>query len=61
MEKVLTALKQDDFVDETLDYVRALADEASRVWEPGLPGPDTTVLRQLPMEYVSWAENLIAR
>ena len=61
VEKVLTALKQDEFVDDTLDYVRALADDASRVWEPGLPGPDTTALRQLPLEYVRWAENLIGR
>jgi hypothetical protein len=44
-----------------MEYVRALADEASRVWAPGRPGPDTTVLRQLPLEYVSWAENLISR
>jgi geranylgeranyl pyrophosphate synthase len=61
VEKVLTALKQDEFVDEALDYVRTLAEDASRVWEPGLPGPDTTALRQLPLQYVSWAENLIAR
>ena len=43
VEKVLTALKQDEFVDETMEHVRALAEEASRVWVPGLPGPDTTV------------------
>lgn len=61
VEKVLTALKQDGFVDDTLDYVRALAEDAARVWDPGLPGPDTTALRQLPVEYVSWAENLISR
>ena len=61
VEKVLTALKQDDFIDETMDYVRSLADEAAQVWDPGRPGPDTTVLRQLPREYVSWAENLISR
>jgi heptaprenyl diphosphate synthase/octaprenyl-diphosphate synthase len=60
VEKVLTALKQDEFVDDTMEYVRELAAEASRVWEPGLPGPDTTLLRQLPVEYVSWAENLIS-
>jgi len=61
LEKVLTGLKQDGFIDDTLDYVRALAEEASQVWEPGAAGPDTTVLRQLPLEYVSWAENLISR
>ena len=61
LEKVLAGLKQDGFIDDTLDYVRALAEEAAQVWEPGAAGPDTTVLRQLPLEYVSWAENLISR
>ncbi len=61
LEKVLAGLKQDDFIDETLAYVRALAEEAAQVFPPGQPGPDTTVLRQLPLEYISWAENLIAR
>src|SRR5215204_1714170 len=54
LEKVLAGLKQDGFIDDTLDYVRALAEEAAQVWEPGAAGPDTTVLRQLPLEYVSW-------
>lgn len=61
VEKVLTALKQDEFVDDTLEYVRALAEEASRVFRPGLDGPDTSVLAELPLEYVNWAENLISR
>jgi geranylgeranyl pyrophosphate synthase len=61
VDKVLTGLKQNGFIDDMLDYVRSLAAEASDVWQPGLPGPDTTALRQLPGEYVSWAENLISR
>lgn len=62
LDKVLTGLKQHDgFVDDTLAYVRSLADEAAAVFQPGQPGPDTTVLRQLPGEYVSWAENLVSR
>ncbi|MFL6129073.1 MAG: polyprenyl synthetase family protein [Mycobacteriales bacterium] len=61
VEKVLSALKQDEFIGDTMEYVRALAEQASRVWEPGQAGPDTSVLRQLPVEYVGWAENLISR
>jgi heptaprenyl diphosphate synthase/octaprenyl-diphosphate synthase len=62
LDKVLTGLKQHDgFVAETLAYVRSLATEAAAVFPVGQPGPDTTVLRQLPEEYVSWAENLVAR
>jgi geranylgeranyl pyrophosphate synthase len=61
VDKVLAALKQDAFVDDTLDYVRALAAEATEVWAAGVPGRDVSVLRQLPLEYVSWAETLISR
>jgi len=62
VEKVLAALKQDAFIDETLDHVRELAGQAAAVWdEPGATGRDYSVLRKLPLEYVSWAETLISR
>ena len=62
VEKVLAALKQDAFIDETLDHVRELAGQAAAVWdEPGATDRDYSVLRKLPLEYVSWAETLISR
>lgn len=61
VEKVLAALKQDAFVEDTLAYVRALAGEATDVWAGGVPGRDVEVLRKLPLEYISWAETLISR
>jgi heptaprenyl diphosphate synthase/octaprenyl-diphosphate synthase len=62
VEKVLAALKQGPFVDETLAHVRSLAGEAAAVFdEPVAAGRDWSVLRKLPLEYVSWAESLISR
>lgn len=60
LEKVLSALKQDPFVDETLDYVRTMTDEAAAVWDDA-DGRDYAVLRSLPAEYATWAESLIDR
>jgi geranylgeranyl pyrophosphate synthase len=62
VEKVLAALKQGPFVDETLAHVRSLAASAAAVFdEPAAAGRDWSVLQKLPMEYVSWAETLISR
>jgi heptaprenyl diphosphate synthase/octaprenyl-diphosphate synthase len=62
VEKVLAALKQGPFVDETLAHVRALAAQAAAVFdEPAAAGRDWSVLQQLPQEYISWAESLISR
>ena len=62
VEKVLAALKLGPFVDETLAHVRALAASAAAVFdEPAAAGRDWSVLQNLPMEYVSWAETLISR
>jgi octaprenyl-diphosphate synthase len=62
VEKILAALKQGSFVDDTLTQVRALADEAVAVLdEPAAAGWDWSILRELPREYVGWAESLIAR
>jgi geranylgeranyl pyrophosphate synthase len=62
VEKVLAALKQGPFVDETLAHVRSLAGAAAAVFdEPAAAGRDWSVLRKLPLEYVSWAESLISR
>src|SRR4051794_22889739 len=62
VEKVLAALKQGPFVDETLSHVRALAAQAAAVFdEPAAAGRDWSVLQQLPQEYISWAESLISR
>jgi geranylgeranyl pyrophosphate synthase len=62
VEKVLAALKQGPFVDETLAHVRSLAGEAAAVFdEPAAAGRDWSGLRTLPLEYVSWAESLISR
>jgi geranylgeranyl pyrophosphate synthase len=62
LEKVLGALKQGPFVDETLAHVRDLAEQAAAVFdEPGAATRDHTTLQKLPLEYVSWAETLIAR
>ena len=60
LEKVLSALKQDPFVDETLDHVRTITDEAAAVWADA-DGGDFAVLRALPGEYAAWAETLIDR
>lgn len=59
VEKVLSALKQDSFVDETLAYCHSMAAEASAALD-GAPG-DLSVLRSLPHEYLTWAESLIDR
>jgi len=59
VDKVLSALKQDAFVDETLAYCRSLAAEAAAALD-GAPG-DLAVLRSLPDEYLTWAESLIDR
>lgn len=62
VEKVLAGLKQGPFVDETLAHVRELAGQAAAVFdEPGAATRDHSVLQQLPLEYVSWAETLISR
>jgi heptaprenyl diphosphate synthase/octaprenyl-diphosphate synthase len=62
VEKVLGALKQGPFVDETLAHVRALAASAGEVFDdPVAAGRDWAVLRELPMDYISWAESLISR
>jgi geranylgeranyl pyrophosphate synthase len=62
VEKVLAALKQGPFVDETLAYIRALAAEAAAVCdEAAAGGQDWAVLRDLPLDYVTWAESLISR
>ena len=62
VDKVLAALKQGPFVDETLAYVRSLAASAAAVLdEPAAAGRDWSVLRELPLDYISWAESLISR
>jgi heptaprenyl diphosphate synthase/octaprenyl-diphosphate synthase len=62
VEKVLAALKQGPFVDETMAYVRSLAAGAAAVLdEPVAGGRDWAVLRELPLDYVTWAESLISR
>jgi heptaprenyl diphosphate synthase/octaprenyl-diphosphate synthase len=62
VDKVLAALKQGTFVDETLAYVRSLAASASAVLdEPAAAGRDWSVLRELPLDYITWAESLISR
>jgi octaprenyl-diphosphate synthase len=62
VEKVLAALKQGPFVDETLAYVRSLAAGAAAVLDgPVAGGRDWAVLRELPLDYVTWAESLISR
>jgi geranylgeranyl pyrophosphate synthase len=59
VDKVLSALKQGPFIDETLAYCRDLAEEAAVALD-GVPG-DVAVLRSLPGEYLTWAETLIDR
>ena len=62
VDKVLAALKQGPFMDETLAYVRSLAASAAAVLdEPAAAGRDWSVLRELPLDYISWAESLISR
>ncbi len=62
VDKVLAALKQGPFVDETLAQVRSLAADAAAVLDgPVAGGQDWTVLRELPLDYVTWAESLISR
>jgi len=62
VDKVLAALKQGPFVDETLAHVRSLAASASAVLdEPAAAGRDWSVLRDLPLDYITWAESLISR
>ena len=62
VDKVLAALKQGPFVDETLAYVRSLAGSAAAVLdEPAAAGRDWTVLRELPLDYITWAESLVSR
>jgi geranylgeranyl pyrophosphate synthase len=62
VEKVLAAVKQGPFVDDTLAYVRSLAASAAAVLdEPAAAGRDWAVLRELPLDYVTWAESLISR
>lgn len=62
VDKVLAALKQGPLVDETLAYVRSLAASAAAVLdEPAAAGRDWSVLRELPLDYISWAESLISR
>jgi heptaprenyl diphosphate synthase/octaprenyl-diphosphate synthase len=62
VEKVLAALKQGTFIDDTLAQVRGLAAEAAAVFdEPAAAGRDWSVLQKLPQEYISWAESLISR
>src|SRR6185312_11812301 len=62
VDKVLAALKQGTFVDETLAYVQSLAASASAVLdEPAAAGRDWSVLRELPLDYITWAESLISR
>ena len=62
VDKVLAALKQGPFVDETLAHVRSLAASAAAVFdEPAAAGRDWSVLRELPLDYISWAESLISR
>jgi heptaprenyl diphosphate synthase/octaprenyl-diphosphate synthase len=62
VEKVLAALKQGPFVDETLAYVRSLAASASAVLEgQAAGGRDWAVLRELPLDYITWAESLVSR
>ena len=62
VDTVLAALKQGPFIDDTLDYVRALAGAAAAVFdEPGVPAGDWSVLQKLPLEYIDWAESLISR
>jgi hypothetical protein len=59
---VLAALKQGSFVDETLAQVRSLAAAAGAVLdEPSAAGRDWSVLRDLPLDYITWAESLISR
>ena len=29
--------------------------------EPAAAGPDIAVLRELPLDYISWAESLVSR
>ena len=62
VEKVLAALKQGPFVDETLAYVQSLAASAAAVLDERVAaGRDWAVLRELPLDYVTWAESLISR
>ena len=61
VEKVLSALKQDSFVDETLADIRVIAAESAAVWDEVEDGRDFSVLQSLPLEYVAWAESLIDR
>jgi geranylgeranyl pyrophosphate synthase len=62
VEKVLAALKQGPFVDETLAHVRSVAAEAAAVLDtPAAGDRGWAVLRELPLDYVTWAESLISR
>ena len=62
VEKVLAALRQGSFIDDTLADVRARAASAAAVFdEPAAAGRDWSVLQKLPLEYISWAETLISR
>ena len=62
LDKVLAALKQGPLIDETLAYVRSLAASAAEVLdEPAAAGRDWSVLHELPLDYISWAESLISR